>query len=47
MIHLGPTLTPKSLQPAARRVFEAAAPKIKGLQKRWRESDGKIGRAHV
>jgi hypothetical protein len=40
MIHLDPTLTPKSLQSAALRVFEVAAPKIRALQKRWKTSDG-------
>lgn len=40
MITIDPTLTPKSLAAAARRVFECAAPKIHSLRKRWREADG-------
>ena len=40
MIHLDPSLSPKNLQSAARRVFEVAAPKIHSLKKRWKESDG-------
>ncbi len=40
MIHIDDSLTPKSLEPAARRVFEAAEPKIAALQRRWSENDG-------
>ena len=40
MIHIDPTLTPKNLEAAARRVFEASAPKIRSLQKRWKASHG-------
>jgi hypothetical protein len=40
MIHIDPTLTPKNLESAARRVFEVSAPKIRALQKRWKESQG-------
>jgi hypothetical protein len=40
MIRLDSTLTPRSLEAAAKKVFEASAPKIASLQKRWREADG-------
>lgn len=40
MIKIDASLTPKSLEPAAKRVFEASAPKIASLQKRWSEKDG-------
>jgi len=40
MISSDPSLTPKSLEAAAKRVFEVSAPKITALQKRWSESDG-------
>ena len=40
MIHIDPALTPKNFEAAARRVFEASAPKIRALQKRWKASHG-------
>jgi len=40
MIKNDTTLTPKSLEASAKKVFEASAPKILSLQKRWKESDG-------
>ncbi|MFM8653915.1 MAG: glycosyl hydrolase [Verrucomicrobiota bacterium] len=40
MIQIDTRLTPKTLAPLARRVFEVSAPKIRALQKRWRQSDG-------
>lgn len=40
MIKIDASLTPKSLEPAAKRVFEVSAPKIAALQKRWSEKDG-------
>ena len=40
MIQSDTSLTPKSLQASAKKVFEASAPKILSLQKRWKESDG-------
>lgn len=40
MIHIDPTLTPRNLESAARRVFTVSAPKIRSLQKRWKESQG-------
>ncbi len=40
MIKLDTSLTPKDLAQPARAVFEASAPKILGLQKRWKDADG-------
>ena len=40
MITLDTTLSPSSLKGAADRVFEASAPKIANLQKRWKDADG-------
>jgi len=40
MITIDTTLTPTSLKPAADKVFEASAPKIASLQKRWKDADG-------
>ena len=40
MIQSDTTLTAKSLEASAKKVFEASAPKILSLQKRWQESDG-------
>jgi len=40
MIQIDPSLTPKSLEGAAKKVFEASAPKIAALQKRWSDADG-------
>jgi hypothetical protein len=40
MITIDTKLTPASLKPAADKVFEASAPKIANLQKRWKDADG-------
>ena len=40
MIQSDTTLTAKSLEASAKKVFEASAPKILSLQKRWKDSDG-------
>ncbi|MEY4298902.1 MAG: Unsaturated glucuronyl hydrolase, partial [Verrucomicrobiota bacterium] len=40
MIKIDQSLTPKNLESAARSVFEASAPKITSLQKRWKDADG-------
>jgi len=40
MIQIDTRLTPQALAPLARRVFAVSAPKIRALQKRWRQSDG-------
>ena len=40
MIKIDSSLTPKSLEASAKKVFEASAPKIASLQKRWSEKDG-------
>lgn len=40
MLRSDSSLTPRSLEAAAKKVFEASAPKIASLQKRWSEADG-------
>ncbi len=40
MIKIDPSLTPKSIEKDAKRVFEASGPKITALQKRWKDADG-------
>ena len=40
MIKIDHSLTAQKLEKAAHAVFEASAPKISALQKRWKDSDG-------
>ena len=40
MIKIDTSLTPQALEGDAKRVFEASAPKITALQKRWKDADG-------
>ena len=40
MIKIDTSLTAKSLEKGAERVFEASGPKIAALQKRWKDADG-------
>jgi hypothetical protein len=40
MIKIDHSLTAQNLEKAAGAVFEASAPKIRALQKRWKDSDG-------